>query len=124
MVRVLIADDSHDMVLALMALLRTDGYETRGVYDGREALQLMEDFEPDAVILDTAMPGMNQGDVARTFRHKGKGSRPMLIAVSSEHGKGADKIIGETTGFDYFLSMPLDANVLLNLLAPLKAARL
>jgi len=44
----------------------------------------------------------------------------MLIAVSGEFMKGADKVLAQITGFSYFLAKPCDPNVLLNLVSAVK----
>jgi DNA-binding response OmpR family regulator len=66
--RVLVVDDDRDTVLTLMALLREEGHEAQGVYDGRQALQATRDFDADAVIMDIAMPQLTGWDTARQMR--------------------------------------------------------
>jgi CheY-like chemotaxis protein len=48
--RVLVVDDERDTVLTLMALLRAEGYETQGAYDGHSALRELEQFDPDELL--------------------------------------------------------------------------
>jgi DNA-binding response OmpR family regulator len=117
--RVLIADDERDTVLTLVQLLREEGHEVRGVYNGRDAVTAMSEFDPDAVLLDIAMPDMTGWDVAREIRRRYPGTRPVLIAISGQYKQAADKILGQMAGFDYYLAKPYDPNVLLALLAPL-----
>lgn len=115
--RVLVADDERDTVLTLMALLRTEGHEAKGFHGGRDALRAVEEFDPDVVILDIAMPDLNGWDVAREIRRQLPGSRPMLIAVSGEYTKSADKLLGRIAGFDYYLVKPCDPSLLMRLIA-------
>ena len=115
--RVLIVDDERDLVLTLMALLRDEGYETKGVYSGKDALAAIADFDPDAVLVDIAMPGMTGWDVARQIRRFHPGDRPRLIALSGQYTQGADKILAQMTGFDGYLIKPCDPKVLVALLA-------
>jgi CheY-like chemotaxis protein len=121
--RVLVVDDNRDIVITLMAFLRTDGYATRGAFDGPEALRAVEEFRPDALIVDIAMPGMTGWEVARTLRQRDGGPCPMLIAISGEYEIAANKLLREKGGFDYCLSKPCDPNVVLDLLRPLKSSR-
>jgi CheY-like chemotaxis protein len=121
--RVLVADDNSDIAANLAAFLLVDGCETRIAHDGPEALALVEEFKPDAAIIDIAMPGMDGREVARAILDRHKGTRPMLIAISGEYEPGANEVLGEVPGFDYYLSKPFDAKVLLTLLAPLKSLR-
>ena len=123
LVRVLVVDDNQDMVLTLSALLRADGFETHGAFNGGEALRVLEKVQPDALIVDIAMPGMTGWEVARNVRQGGTGQRAMLIAISGEYTERANTLFHEKGGFDYFLSKPCDPNVVLNLLRPLKSPR-
>jgi DNA-binding response OmpR family regulator len=116
--RVLIADDEHDTVTTLSALLREEGYEVQQAYSGRDAVATIHTFDPDVAILDIAMPGMTGWDVARTVR-KNNAKRPLLIAISGAYTKGADKVLAQIAGFDYYLAKPCDPNVLMALLVPL-----
>ena len=115
--RVLIADDERDIVLTLMAILRDEGYETKGVYSGKDVLAAVAEFDPDAVLLDIAMPGMTGWDVARQIRRLHPGDRPRLVALSGQYTQGADKILAQMTGFDGYLTKPCDPKVIVALLA-------
>jgi len=53
--RILIADDERDTVLTLMMLLREEGHEVRGVYDGRQVLEILRDLR--AAATDRRRPG-------------------------------------------------------------------
>ena len=114
--RVLVVDDDRDTVLTLMALLREEGHEAQGVYDGRQALQATRDFDADAVIMDIAMPQLTGWDTARQMRETIGETRPLLIALSGQYTKGADRVLSQLAGFDYYLTKPCDPNVLLALL--------
>lgn len=114
--RVLVVDDDRDTVLTLMALLREEGHETQGVYNGRDALQAIRDFDADAVILDIAMPQLSGWDTARQVREAVGRARPLLIALSGQYTKSADRVLSQIAGFDYYLTKPCDPNVLLALL--------
>ena len=118
--RVLVVDDDRDTVLTLMALLREEGHETKGVYDGRQALQAIPEFDADAVIMDIAMPQLTGWDTARQIRELIGPARPLLIALSGQYTKGADRVLSQIAGFDYYLTKPCDPNVLLALLASVK----
>jgi DNA-binding response OmpR family regulator len=108
--RVLVVDDNRDMVDSLLVLLEADGYDAKGIYSARTIIADLRDFDPDVMIMDTAMPGKSGWNAAR-------GRRPMLIAVSGEYTKGADKLRAELSRFDYYLIKPCDPMVLLRLVA-------
>jgi len=112
--RVLVADDNRDVVLTLMALLRDEGHEVRGVYSGDAALQEARDFEADVYILDIGMPKTSGYDVARTIRLR-HGRAPVLIAVTAWQ-RPPDKLAAEVAGFDYHFGKPFPPQALLDLL--------
>lgn len=118
----LVVDDNRDTVITLRALLEHEGYETRGVHDAHAALAKLAEFDPDVVIADLAMPGKSGWHIAQAVRGGGKtygADRPLMIAISGEYTQGADRILTEMSGFNYFLAKPFDPKVLLALLAPL-----
>ena len=114
--RVLIADDERDTVLTLTELLREEGHETHGVYDGNDVMPALREFDPDVVLLDISMPGMIGWDVARKIRQACGQQRPLLIAISGVYKEAADQILGKLAGFNYYLAKPYDPSVLMTLL--------
>jgi CheY-like chemotaxis protein len=114
--RVLVADDERDTVLTLLELLREEGHETHGVYDGNDVMPAIREFDPDVVLLDISMPGMIGWDVARKIRQVCGQERPLLIAISGVYKEAADQILGKLAGFNYYLAKPYDPSVLITLL--------
>ena len=117
--RILVADDDRDTVLTLTMVLRHEGYDTRGVYRGRDVLSTFKDYEPDVVLVDINMPEMNGYDVARAIKNIPYGPRPLLIGISGVYKKGADRVLAGIVGFDHYLTKPYEASEELKLLAPL-----
>jgi CheY-like chemotaxis protein len=121
-VRVVVADDDHDTVMTLAFILGDEGYEVRRAYSGNEAISAVQDFEPDAVVLDLGMPKPNGWEVARTIRDMVSGVRPLLIAISGQFMRDSDRALADAAGFDHFCAKPCDPKMLLGLLAGLKLA--
>jgi len=121
--RVLVVDDNKDQVLTLVAILRDEGYETKGAYSGREALASLNEFDPDAVIADIAMPGMTGWELAKHVRKWGDETRPFMIAISGEYRQAADRTLAQMVGFNHYLTKPCAPDTVLALLQPLKAPR-
>ena len=117
--RLVVADDDLDTVLTLMMVLRDEGYEVRGVSSPADVLSAINEFNPDAVLLDIGMPQLSGWELARRIRER-LARRPMLIAISGQYKDGADKILAQIVGFDHYLVKPYDTAALLRLLAPLK----
>ncbi len=119
-IRVLIVDDDRDQVLSLMMILRQEGYEARGAYDGFRALRELKEFEPDAVLVDIAMPGMSGWDIAREIRKRDR-EKPKLIAITGMYVKKPDELLSRVVGFDHYLLKPCDPQFLLSVLGALVA---
>jgi two-component system OmpR family response regulator len=117
--RVLVVDDERDAVLTLMALLSEEGYETRPAYRGQNALDVIRDFAPHAVLLDIGMPGLNGYEVARKIRERYSNHGPMLIAVTGRN-QHEDKVQARLAGFNHHLAKPYEPHELLALLKPLR----
>jgi DNA-binding response OmpR family regulator len=113
--RVLVVDDNEDTVITLMLLLEDEGHEVRGVHDGKEALVEFAEFDPDVVIVDIGLPKANGWEVARAVRKMSEGARPLMIGISGQYTKSADRVLSEMSGFNYFLTKPFDPNALMAL---------
>lgn len=117
--RILVADDDRDAVLTLMMVLRHEGHDVRGVYNGKHALEAICQFQPDAVLLDIAMPQLSGWEVVRQVKER-LAKRPLMIGISGEYKQGVDRILSEIVGFDHYLTKPYEPSDVLRLLAPLR----
>jgi CheY-like chemotaxis protein len=104
--RILIADDNVDAADSLAALLRLDGHEVHVAYDGDQALDLFAQVDPDAVLLDVAMPRVSGLQVAQSIRADSTGRRATLIAVTG-FGQERDRRVAFESGFDHHLIKPV-----------------
>lgn len=68
MKRILIADDEPNILLSLDFLMRKNGYEVFVARDGKEAVDIIQDKKPNAVILDIMMPEMDGYEVCQFIR--------------------------------------------------------
>jgi len=118
--RVLVADDDRDEVLTLLALIRDEGHEVRGVYRGSEVLDTIRDFGPDVVLLDIGMPDRNGYDLAREINTRYGPQRPRLIAVTGWK-KSSDRMLAQMAGFDHHVAKPYEPQELLRLIASAEA---
>ncbi len=105
--RVLVADDNEDAAATLSMLLTLSGNEVRTASDGAQAWAIAQDFEPQAVLLDIAMPGLDGHEVCRRVRATGWGRDALLIA-SSGWGQAEMRRESVDAGFDHHLVKPLD----------------
>jgi len=114
--RILVADDEPDSVATLKMLLNDEGHDVVGVYRGSEVMPTVAEFDPDAVLLDIAMPDLSGYEIAKEIRRRCGNIKPLLIAISGRYKKASDRIFAEIVGFDHYLAKPYDPNALLSLL--------
>jgi two-component system, OmpR family, response regulator len=114
--RIVVADDHPDTVDTFVHLLRREGYEVRGVYQGADVLNAICDFAADVVLLDIGMPAMSGYDVARELRNRYGSARPFLIAFTGRNEDG-DRKLARLAGFDRYLKKSTSPEAVLALLS-------
>jgi CheY-like chemotaxis protein len=107
--RVLIVDDDADTSDSTAILVGQWGFQAVAVRSGFEALQAVNAFFPDLILLDIGMPGMNGLEVAKRLRVQTppKGKRPFLIAVSG-YADAQSRRHSLQAGIDLHLVKPVD----------------
>ena len=113
--RILIVDDHRDGAEATCAMLRILGATVRVAQTGRAALDCLDQFSPDTMLLDLGLPDMDGCAVARQVRATPAHARMLLIALT---GWGDDQDYRRTreAGFDHHLLKPADFHTLRGLL--------
>jgi CheY-like chemotaxis protein/anti-sigma regulatory factor (Ser/Thr protein kinase) len=105
--RLLVVDDNVDAAETIAKLLRLSGYDTECVYDGPTALAAVQRKQPDVVVLDIGLPGMDGYEVARRLRAQDDSRRTSLIAVTG-YGQENDRQRSLQAGFDEHFTKPVD----------------
>jgi two-component system CheB/CheR fusion protein len=113
--RLLIVDDQQDVANSLAMLIHSLGAEAQTVFDGKSALSMITQFNPDMVVIDLGMPDMNGYELARKIRALANGPNLVLIAYSGWSQEEARQRALEA-GFDKFLVKPSNIDDLQNLL--------
>jgi two-component system response regulator MprA len=108
-VRILIVDDDRALRDALRRALVLGGYDTVPVEDGEAALAELARAEPDAVVLDIGLPGMDGLEVCRRLR--GSGNRVPVLMLTARDAV-SDRIDGLDAGADDYLVKPFDVGEL------------
>jgi two-component system, OmpR family, response regulator MprA len=108
-VRVLVVDDDRAVRDALRRALTLGGYEVQVSEDGEQALELVVQQVPDAVVLDVGMPGIDGLEVCRRLRRLGN-RVPILILTARD--AVADRIDGLDVGADDYMVKPFDVEEL------------
>jgi two-component system, OmpR family, response regulator MprA len=105
-VKILVVDDERAVRESLRRALELEGYEIELAADGREALsRLMEngDSQPDAVILDVLMPGVDGLEVCRRLRRGGNGVPVLMLTARDEI---ENRVSGLDAGADDYVTKP------------------
>lgn len=108
--RLLVVDDEEAVRRALERALAYEGYEIAQAADGAEALRMIEQSAPDAVILDVLMPELDGLDVCRALRAKGR-TIPILLVTARDAVD--DRVSGLDAGADDYLVKPFALEELL-----------
>ena len=101
--KVLIAEDDHNIRSGLEEILQDEGYETVVAEDGNQALALYRSESPDFLCLDIMMPGVNGYEVCREVRRSDPDVPIIFISAKSEE---IDKVVGLELGADDFILKP------------------
>lgn len=115
---ILVVDDNPDNLKLMLAILSPLAYELRTASDGIEALALAASFEPDLLLLDLQLPGIDGLTVARTLKADPARRHIPIVAVTAYAMKG-DEAKARAAGCDGYLTKPVDKRVLRNLVATL-----
>jgi CheY-like chemotaxis protein len=119
--RIIVADDDRDTVDMLAVILRDEGHIVHGVYSGKDVLPAVRMMNPDAVILDIAVPGLSGYACAQEIRYTfTEASRPFLIAISGMWKERSDQRLARQVGFDAHLLKPCAPDELIALLGSLQ----
>jgi DNA-binding NarL/FixJ family response regulator len=110
--RLLVVDDEVNLLRAVEACLRAEGFEVITARSGADALVSVAQTVPDLIVSDIRMPGMNGYELAQQLRAS---SRTMLVPVVFLTAKGetGDRIEGFRSGVDAYLTKPFEPDELI-----------
>jgi len=109
MQKVLVVDDEKNIVDILVYNLKKEGYETIEAYDGEAGLQLALSANPDLILLDIMMPGLDGFEVCKRVREQSQVPIIMLTARVEE----VDKVLGFEQGADDYVTKPFGVKELI-----------
>lgn len=107
--KILVVDDEKPIADILKFNLKKDGYEVFCAYDGDEVLELVEEVQPDLILLDIMLPEKDGMEVCKEIRKKYEMPIIMLTAKDSE----IDKVLGLELGADDYVTKPFSTRELL-----------
>ncbi|MBC9812169.1 response regulator transcription factor [Crocinitomicaceae bacterium CZZ-1] len=111
--KILIIDDEDDIREILKYNLSKEGYETFDANNGESGLKKCIEINPDLVLLDIMMPGMDGIEVCETIR-KTPGLENVLICFLTARGEDYSQIAGLDAGADDFVAKPIKPKVLIS----------
>ncbi len=120
--RILVVDDLAPSAETLMTLLEMEGFEVRVAHEGQDALRIAREFQPEVVLLDIGLPGMNGFEVAHGLRSQPESKDALLIALTG-YGEAESRARSAQAGFDFHMVKPADVDLLLTMLADPQEAR-
>lgn len=106
--KILIVDDDTNIAELISLYLIKECFDTQMVYDGEEALTAFKEFQPNLILLDLMLPGIDGYQVCREIR---KTSNVPIIMLSAK-GEIFDKVLGLELGADDYIIKPFDSKEL------------
>ena len=106
--KILIVDDDNNIAELISLYLTKECYDTKIVNDGEEAVREFHSFQPNLILLDLMLPGMDGYQVCREIRH----DSDVPIIMLSAKGEVFDKVLGLELGADDYILKPFDSKEL------------
>ena len=119
--RIVIVEDNEDARQMLKALLGLANHEVHDAADGKAGIELVAAVEPDIVVVDIGLPGIDGYEVARRLRERHKN---LCLVALSGYGQSEDRRKAVEAGFDIHLLKPVDPERLSAIIATLPPPRL
>jgi two-component system phosphate regulon response regulator PhoB len=110
---ILLVDDEPAQLELLRYNLEKAGFTTAQADNGRAAIELIEEIDPDLVVLDWMMPEASGIDVCRELRAR-SGTRLLPIIILSARGEEGDRALGLDTGADDYITKPFSPRELVS----------
>ncbi|MDA3846333.1 MAG: response regulator transcription factor [Vallitaleaceae bacterium] len=107
-IRILIVDDDENIAELISLYLNKEGYDTKMIHHGSEAIGAYESFLPNLIVLDLMLPGKDGYDICKELRQRYNVPIIMLTAK----GETFDKILGLELGADDYMVKPFDTKEL------------
>ena len=111
---ILVVDDNADNLYVLTHVLERQGYNVRGVTDGRAALTAADEARPALILLDIRLPGFSGYEVVAELRRREGTIGTPVIAVTA-HAMPGDQEAALAAGCNAYMTKPIDVHELLRL---------
>ena len=110
--KILIVDDDNQITTLIEFILKKEGYLTVVAHSGEDGIQMAHEEDPDLIILDLMMPGVDGYQVCETLRaEEGKKDLPILMLTALGMGKDFEK--GLESGASWYITKPFESQHLI-----------
>ena len=103
--KILIVDDDENIAELISLYLTKECFDTKIVYNGEDALTAFDTYQPNLILLDLMLPGIDGYQVCREIRARS----PVPIIMLSAKGEVFDKVLGLELGADDYIMKPFDS---------------
>jgi two-component system alkaline phosphatase synthesis response regulator PhoP len=120
--RILIVEDDPSVLRATSYILEKEGYQVLTAQNGLEGLKKAREDNPDLLILDVMLPGIDGFEICHSLRSEPE-TAGLPILMFSAKGQESDKATGLKVGADEYMTKPVDREVMLNKVAAWLSAK-
>ncbi|WP_036476755.1 response regulator [Myxosarcina sp. GI1] len=106
--KILIVEDEAEIARLITLNLEKEGFDCQHCRDGIAALAVFKEQQPDVIVLDLMLPGLNGLEVCTRIRRETEGKDPYILMLTAK-GEEIDRVVGLSTGADDYLVKPFSA---------------
>lgn len=110
--KIFVVDDEKDIIELVSYNLKQEGFQVVSATNGEKALEMIPKEEPQLIILDLMLPGIDGLDVCRELRRNNQTSSIPIIMLTAK-GEEADIVIGLELGADDYITKPFSPRILI-----------
>jgi two-component system alkaline phosphatase synthesis response regulator PhoP len=111
--RILVVDDEQDIVELLRYNLQREGYQVKTAFNGKEAVDIVQDFQPHLILLDIMMPLLDGIEACRQIRNLELNTAPQIIFLTARSEEYSE-VAAFDAGADDFINKPIKMRALLS----------
>jgi CheY-like chemotaxis protein len=112
---ILIVDDNESNLKLMKAVLDSDDFMVKTAMDAEEAIKVLETFEPQLILMDIQLPGMDGLEFTRLLKNDPNRRRITILALTAYAMKG-DEEKALAAGCDGYITKPIDTRSLIKLI--------
>ncbi len=112
--RILLVEDEQSIALVLRGVLREQGYAVRVAFSAEEALETLKNWEPDLLMADIKLPGMDGFSLIQTMKDDPKHSNVQYVIVTAFNDRVAVDRAKNEFGIEYYITKPFELAVVEN----------